>query len=382
MRTESFKLGDGQVVEFEIDESERSASERDVDFEAWGANVDRLDGFAAAMRMLVPPGQRVGLDIHGQLEKGKLLPEEVIVRARRELRPDAKICVHLNTPVPWQQSTNGHIRSDGYRPGTTSFCAYNLYPKVVSLAALIGPRSVTMDATATALATQEDMEDVFLRLCSPKHIVFATALNLDHPDVAPVERCASYHADAAAVARDLALSWLFVHEQFLHDRLFMDRMATVPLAELAAHVERAPNGARIGVAATWRHLLAYAHKSRKGPRIRVPGDVELTREQVLAALATPPSMLLEALDACAVPDAEWRAAEPVAREVLKATRAGAPSEDVRVTSNEHTHWIEQHAPYHVRRLPNGGVMLATHPYRVLWHLWADALVLLGIREAG
>jgi hypothetical protein len=32
----------------------------------------------------------------------------------------------------------------------------------------------------------------------------------------------------------------------------------------------------------------------------------------------------------------------------------------------------------VRRLPNGGVMLATHPYRTLWPLWADALFLLGI----
>jgi hypothetical protein len=42
-------------------------------------------------------------------------------------------------------------------------------------------------------------------------------------------------------------------------------------------------------------------------------------------------------------------------------------------------WIEQHAPFHVRRLPNGGVRLATHPYRILWPLWADALHLLDIR---
>jgi hypothetical protein len=34
----------------------------------------------------------------------------------------------------------------------------------------------------------------------------------------------------------------------------------------------------------------------------------------------------------------------------------------------------------VRRLPNGAVMLATHPYRTLWPLWADALGLLGIRQ--
>ena len=28
----------------------------------------------------------------------------------------------------------------------------------------------------------------------------------------------------------------------------------------------------------------------------------------------------------------------------------------------------------------GGVLLATHPYRTLWQLWADALFLLGIRS--
>jgi hypothetical protein len=32
----------------------------------------------------------------------------------------------------------------------------------------------------------------------------------------------------------------------------------------------------------------------------------------------------------------------------------------------------------MRRLPNGGVLLATHPDRILWPLWADALFLLGI----
>ena len=384
MRTEIIEVRAGVFEEFEIDESERSASERDVLFEAWQANVTRLDGFAAATRTLVPLGQRVGLDIHGQLETNKLLPEEVVVRAQRELGPDMKICVHLSTPVPWQQSTNGHIRSDQYHPGMLSFCAYDLYPKVVPLAILTGSRSVATDAAATALATQEDMEDVFLRLCAPNHNVFATALNLDHPDVAPIERCASYHADAAAVARDLALSWIFLHETS-----FVHRMAALPLGELAAHVERAPAGARVGVGTRWRLLVECrgldslaadpADKIRKGPRTRQVGEVELTREEVLAALATPPSMLLEALDACAVPDAEWRAAEPIAREILKATKAGAPSEQVRVTSDEHTHWIERHAPYHVRRLANGGVMLATHPYRVLWPLWADALSLLGIQ---
>jgi len=51
---------------------------------------------------------------------------------------------------------------------------------------------------------------------------------------------------------------------------------------------------------------------------------------------------------------------------------------VYVNSRKHLQFIQRHAPYHVRRLPNGGVLLATHPYRTLWQLYADALFLLGI----
>ncbi|NUQ78543.1 MAG: hypothetical protein HUU21_33865 [Polyangiaceae bacterium] len=91
-------------------------------------------------------------------------------------------------------------------------------------------------------------------------------------------------------------------------------------------------------------------------------------------------IVLEALEAAAVPDDEWRAVEPLALEHLAAIEQGASVVEVDVTSKKHRHFIEQHAPYHVRRLPNGGVMLATHPYRTLWPLWADALDLLGIRK--
>ena len=83
------------------------------------------------------------------------------------------------------------------------------------------------------------MEDVFLRLCAPKHIVVATVVNLDHPDVAPIERSASYHADAA-VARDLALSWLFVHENFPNEGSF-DRLATLPLADVPTDLADGPS---------------------------------------------------------------------------------------------------------------------------------------------
>lgn len=114
------------------------------------------------------------------------------------------------------------------------------------------------------------------------------------------------------------------------------------------------------------------------PRAPLPGDIPLTCEQVLAALATPKETLLQALEAAAVPDEAWQAVEPQALERIEAMEKGSPTYIVDVTTGKHTRFIEHHAPYHIRRLPNGGVMLATHPYRTLWPLWQDALLLLGI----
>ncbi len=399
MKTEIFVLGDGRIVEVEVLESEPQRKDQTVMFDISGQDGDRLQAFAAAMRALVPEGGRSRLE---QANAPRLLTDEVVAQARRR-GLDAGANVYLTTPVPWQLSdtgatpglTDGSMRFCDERDGpcTVSYGAWDILAGVVPLAILTGPRSATLDAATTAIATHEDMEDLLMRLCAPNHVVTGTAVHIDHHDVAPIERCASYHTDAATVARDLVLSWIFLYE-----RSFVDPLAALPLSELTAHVENAPTGATVGVGPTWRHLLKYrefpddpprdnseawhpADRHRKVPRMRVPGDADLTREQVLAALATPPNKLLEALDACAVADAEWRAAEPLAREILRATKAGAPSEDVRVHLDEHTHWIEQHAPYHVRRLPNGGVMLATHPYRTLWPLWADALALLDIRQA-
>jgi hypothetical protein len=112
-----------------------------------------------------------------------------------------------------------------------------------------------------------------------------------------------------------------------------------------------------------------------------PPAYEMTREQVLAVLETPPAKLLEALESVAVPDAEWRAVEPIARENIEGKKQGAATENVAVNTRPHLRFVEHHAPYHVRRLPNGGVMIATHPYRTLWPLWSSALDLLGIRPA-
>jgi hypothetical protein len=59
-------------------------------------------------------------------------------------------------------------------------------------------------------------------------------------------------------------------------------------------------------------------------------------------------------------------------------RVSRLDQNSRLQEDETLAFIERHAPNHVQRLPNGGVVLATHPYRTLWPLWADALFLLGI----
>ena len=91
-----------------------------------------------------------------------------------------------------------------------------------------------------------------------------------------------------------------------------------------------------------------------------------------------PDALLDALEACALPDDEWRAVEARALESIEAQKAGTETYSVDLKTRRHVRFLQHHAPYHVRRLPNGGVMLATHPYRTLWQLYADALFLLGI----
>jgi hypothetical protein len=181
--------------------------------------------------------------------------------------------------------------------------------------------------------------------------------------IAPVEMCATYNASAAELARDLALSWMS-----LHDKESVSRIAGTSLEALHARVDAAPRGARVPM----------------------KGGSELTgslsRETVLKALATPPATLLEALEAAAVPDKAWRAAEPQAREIMDLLRQlgeaaegdGPPAFRAKVTTRGHVRFLEEHAPFNVRRLPSGGMVLATHPYRTLWPLWADALYLLGI----
>jgi hypothetical protein len=260
-----------------------------------------------------------------------------------------------------------------------------------------GPRSIAVEAAAVSIQTQADTEHILLGLCAPdeKKRVPTGACSFFAEWVAPLETSATYHADAATIARDIALSW--VH---LHDGDKTACIAGLSLEALVERVEAAQKGAYVGIATSLERLEKYLQRDheatkswqtrpprpdleRKGPREIGPGDKELTREQVLQALEAKPATLLEALEAAAVPSDEWLRIEPLALEMIETKKQGAPTLEVNVTTGHHIRFIEQHAPYHVRRLPNGGVLLATHPYRTLWQLWADALDLLGIRtDAG
>jgi hypothetical protein len=254
----------------------------------------------------------------------------------------------------------------------------------------IGERSVAVDAAAVALPALADQDELGRILGASEHVRTGGASMLWGWG-APVEMGATYHVDGN-VARDLALTW--VH---LHDGDRTKCAAALSLDALRARVEAASPGAHVNVAQTITRVEEHQDLDRvvqrsgdtrpkrrdlvrNGPRARLPGDVDLTREQVLAALSTPPATLLEALEASAMPDDEWQAAEPLAIEMLEALKRGVPTHPVNITTGRHHRWIELHAPCSVRRLPNGGVMLATHPYRILWPLWADALSLLGLKE--
>lgn len=221
----------------------------------------------------------------------------------------------------------------------------------------------------------EEVIDLLARLCASPHVI-TCANSIARTWPAAVEANATYHADGNA-ARDLALSWIHLREACR-----LAELCCLPLGSLRARVEAAPPGASVGVAASLGAWAAHEEVSWRAagkPRPRLPGDAELTREQVLAALSTPPAVLIEALEAAAVPDEEWRAAEALATAAQQGTSADGRNAAVDVTAGRNTDWIALHAPFAVRGLPNGGVILATHPSRVLWPLWSGALSLLDIR---
>lgn len=389
-------------------------SESGPHFYAWCDEADRLDAFAAALSALVTRGGACNVWIWrlgaGRLEYDRVPLEEAVAAVRSAFGAGthalASFVVTLSSGRFF--SFDSSCTDEAYERVSPSgplhvwyYDRRDLFLPTLEIALGGGARSVEVEAAMLSLQIQDEIEDLMRRLCAPDAAARVTTGGCGYLRcwAAPLEIAATYHADAAQVARDLALSW--VH---LYDGDVVERAAGLSLSALAARVEAAPPGARVGIAANVdqvsEHLgldhaatmwggtrLRRVDIARLGPRPMLPSDAELTREQVLAALATPPAMLLDALEVAAVPDDEWRAMESRALDLIEAKKQGAPTEEVDISgykvdakTGKHARFIERHAPYHVRRLPNGGVLLATHPYRTLWPLWADALFLLGIRS--
>jgi hypothetical protein len=331
-------------------------------FYAWCDETDKVDALAAALAALVLPGGTCYLSMFS-VASGELPVVEVVAAVRADFRANMSVFTSFDVML----SSGRRMDFSSYcfgaelerrRPtgplNMTPFNQGELLPACLPIALGGGERSVEVEAVIASLLAQPDVEDLLLRFCAPdasKRVPTGGCAEFWGWS-APIELGATYHADAAEIARDLALSW--VH---LHDGDKVESAAGTSLSALRERVEAAPHGARVAV----------------------KGSAELSREAVLKALDTPPSALLDALEAsAAAPDDEWRAALPRALETLEAAKQGAPTYEADLTTRKHVRFLQQHAPFHVRRLPGGGVMLATHPYRTLWPLWADALYLLGI----
>jgi hypothetical protein len=216
----------------------------------------------------------------------------------------------------------------------------DVYGELVDFVLHGGERSPTGEAAIVGMRAQTDIEDLFLRICAPDESKRITTGGISTDDwYAPIELAGTYNADGN-VARDVALSWLYLHNG---DRV--EHAARLSLDALAARVDAAPKGTRIGVSTnvkqrtehTCRDIEAASSKLgrpshrgaiRRGARAILPTDVELTREQVLEVLDTPPLTLLDALEAAAVPDDEWRAAEEIAIKMIKAKHQGEPTVEV------------------------------------------------------
>jgi hypothetical protein len=357
-------------------------------FHAWCDNADRVDAFAAALSALGHP--KTWSD-----EISAISVEEAVSAARADFAVNKSIST---TVCPLLRSgrvvlfdigayREGHERGDSRGP---LYLAPDDRRELLLLSRIKiahsgggGARSVEVEAAVPAIQVQQDIEDLMIRLCAPDaHARVTTGACTWFWDWGPpVQACVTYHAEAK-VARDLALAWIH-----LHDGDKTPCAEGMSLDALAARVEAAPRGSHVDVAGNVEFTrersppawyLSKPLRKWRGDGIVFAGNAELTREQVLAALSTPPATVLDALEASAAPDDEWRAVEASGLEAIEVAKQGGPTYEVEFNSRRYFQFIQRHAPYHVRRLPNGGVVLATHPYRTLWPLWADALYLLGI----
>ncbi len=338
----------------------------------------RVDALHAALSALVhDPPYCIGVDMHPNASFGATSVDEAVAHIRAHFgHADAE--AYLATSLSSGESYDLILRcysdkSERITPRGPIHMHPSDYEDLgrmrMDLALGSGPRSVEAEAVLACDMVLADIEDLLLRLCASDASgrISTGGCTSAWTWLAPISMCATYHADARDIARDLALSWVS-----LHDGESVSRIAGLPMEALRARVEGAPAGARVV------------------PADRGGRSIPLSRETVLRALAMPGSALIEALVAAAdAPDEAWRAAKPRAEEIhiltVQAKARGERFTDggdgslawVKMTG-EHVYFLADHAPFTLRRLPSGGVMIATHFYRTLWPLWADALSSLGL----
>jgi hypothetical protein len=337
--------------------------------------------------------------------------EEVLAVKRKDLHRG-----HSGTRIPFVTRsgqvlqdvtvTIERVRSDGGRSCLLGVEKTDILPQDFDVPeAWYGKLSIPVGAAIVGHIWQEYMDHIFLAMCAPdahsrvKMGVYNVLDKLYGIDLengigsigwqAAVEMAATYHGNHE-VARDLACSWFDLHEH-----RSADSYVHLSLDEMIMQVEKAPKGSSVGVSSQLDHVAKHGLDESNActvefeqrtalncvsPRPRYPEDDELSREQVLATLQTPSETLLQALEAAAAaPDPEWVEAEKQALDALARLKESESSPWERLDRYKQRCFLEAHAPFQVRRLPNGGVMLNAYPYGYLWPLWARALDLLGIR---
>jgi hypothetical protein len=315
-------------------------------FFAWCDEGQRLEAFVTAVSRLVPETRPFSME-----------KEEQRIRGEYAADGCAWAIFEFETPCGSAFEMGGRVSSDRHfnvRGGPINFGSRDwrdIFPQRVRLAKRHSSHLLEAGAIVACHCVMVDMQDILLRVCTANSGITTGGCMSWVVGIPPISMGATYNADGC-VSRDLALSWVS-----LYDREDLGLIAGLPIDTLRERVEAAPRGTCVSVG---------------------DGGV-LTREEVLAALSLGANGLLEALEAAAVTDDEWRDVEPLAIAAFEACKRGAFTVEVDVLSVEHARFIQRHAPFYVERLPNGGVLLATHPYRTLWQLWSDALLLLGIR---
>jgi hypothetical protein len=216
------------------------------------------------------------------------------------------------------------------------------------------PYSLALEASIVWHIAIQDCHELLVRLCRSSPAITSGGCMEAFDCGVALTNGATYNADGYP-GRDIALSWL--HRYNRYDETVNAGFSIDALREL---IEAAPPGTHVRILDT---------------------EDQLTREQVLAALALPAKDLVAALEAAAARiDPAWQAIQAENVRVLdELEKASADDVETLPLNGDHIRFIQNHSPAFVERMENGALILYAHPYRTLWPLWARALELLGIR---